>query len=332
MQIAQVLAGYSLGGADLLRRAMGKKKPEEMAKQRAVFEDGAAQQGVDPQLAMKIFDLVEKFAGYGFNKSHSAAYALVSYQTAWLKVHYPAPFMAAVMSSELQNTDKIVVFVEECRDMKLSLRLPDVNEGRYMFTVNEAGAIVYGLGAIKGLGEGPIENILGAREQDGPFSDLFDFCARTDPRRVNRRAIEALVRSGAFDAMGEDRAVLMAAMDEALKAAEQSATNREAGMQDLFGDPVPTADTGDVYANFRQVRPWAPRQRLTGEKDTLGLYVTGHPIDEYEAELRRFVPCRIAGPAPRGPEESGGGRADRGDPYDEDPARRHDGGAATRRS
>ena len=164
MQIAQELAGYTLGGADMLRRAMGKKKPEEMAKQRAVFEDGARARGVDGELAIKIFDLVEKFAGYGFNKSHSAAYALVSYQTAWLKAHYPAPFMAAVMSSELENTDKIVVFVEECRAMKLALKLPDVNEGQYMFTVNADDEIIYGLGAIKGLGEGPIENILGARE------------------------------------------------------------------------------------------------------------------------------------------------------------------------
>jgi DNA polymerase-3 subunit alpha len=294
MQIAQVLAGYTLGGADLLRRAMGKKKPEEMAKQRAVFEDGAARLGIDPQLAIKIFDLVEKFAGYGFNKSHSAAYALVSYQTAWLKAHYPAPFMAAVMSSELQNTDKIVVFVEECRAMSLPLRLPDVNEGRYMFTVDDAGEIVYGLGAIKGLGEGPIENILAAREQGGPFDSLFDFCARTDPRRVNRRAIEALVRAGAFDSLGEDRALLMASLDEALRAAEQSASNREAGMDDLFGDPVRAAAAGDVYANFRHIRPWAARQRLAGEKETLGLYVTGHPIDEYEQELRRFAPCRIA--------------------------------------
>jgi DNA polymerase-3 subunit alpha len=294
MQIAQELAGYTLGGADLLRRAMGKKKPEEMAKQRAVFQDGAAGKGVDPDLAMKIFDLVEKFAGYGFNKSHSAAYALVSYQTAWLKTHYPAPFMAAVMSSELQNTDKIVIFVEECRAMGLPLKLPDINEGGYMFTVNEAGEIIYGLGAIKGLGEGPIENILAARKEGGTFANLFDFCARTDPRRVNRRAIEALVRSGAFDSLGEDRAVLMASLEEALQAAEQSASNRDAGMVDMFGEVTASPDHGDVYANFRKVRPWPPRERLGGERDTLGLYVTGHPIDEYEQELRKFTSCRIA--------------------------------------
>ena len=296
MQIAQELAGYTLGGADMLRRAMGKKKPEEMAKQRAVFEEGAGSKGVDGDLAIKIFDLVEKFAGYGFNKSHSAAYALVSYQTAWLKSHYPAPFMAAVMSSELQNTDKIVVFVEECRAMKLTLKLPDVNEGQYMFTVNANNEIIYGLGAIKGLGEGPVENVLAARNAGGPFLDLFDFCARTDPRKVNRRAIEALVRSGAFDSLGEDRWVLMASLDDALKAAEQSASNRDSGIDDLFGDVVPSQGkgAGDVYAPFRQVRPWSGKQRLAGEKETLGLYVTGHPIDEYEDEVRKFAPTRIA--------------------------------------
>ncbi|MEE4146008.1 MAG: DNA polymerase III subunit alpha [Halieaceae bacterium] len=296
MQIAQELAGYTLGGADMLRRAMGKKKPEEMAKQRAVFEEGARAKGVDGDLAIKIFDLVEKFAGYGFNKSHSAAYALVSYQTAWLKSHYPAPFMAAVMSSELQNTDKIVVFVEECRAMKLTLKLPDVNEGQYMFTVNADNEIIYGLGAIKGLGEGPVENVLAARDAGGPFLDLFDFCGRTDPRKVNRRAIEALVRSGAFDSLGEDRWVLMASLDDALKAAEQSASNRDSGIDDLFGDVVPSQGrgAGDVYAPFRQVRPWSGKQRLAGEKETLGLYVSGHPIDEYESEVRKFAPTRIA--------------------------------------
>jgi DNA polymerase-3 subunit alpha len=296
MQIAQVLAGYTLGGADMLRRAMGKKKPEEMAKQRAIFEEGAIGKGVDGVLAMKIFDLVEKFAGYGFNKSHSAAYALVSYQTAWLKAHYPAFFMAAVMSSELDNTDKIVVFVEECRAMKLSLKLPDVNEGQHMFTVNEGGEIIYGLGAIKGLGEGPIESILSTRETDGAFLDLFDFCARTDPRKVNRRAIEALIRSGAFDNLGIERWVLMASVDDALKAAEQSASNRDSGIDDLFGEVVPSQGngSGDVYAPFRSARPWSGKERLGGEKDTLGLYVTGHPIDEYEAEVRKFAPTRIA--------------------------------------
>lgn len=296
MQIAQVLAGYTLGGADMLRRAMGKKKPEEMAKQREVFQSGAAERGIDPELAIRIFDLVEKFAGYGFNKSHSAAYALVSYQTAWLKVHYPAEFMAAVMSSELQNTDKIVIFIEECRAMGLPLKLPDVNEGRYAFTVNDLGEIVYGLGAIKGLGEGPVEAILRERDANGPFRDLFDFCARTDRRLLNKRAIEALVRAGAFDSLSEPRWVLMAAVDDAVKAAEQKASNTASGIDDLFGEVMPSAPTadGNVYAAFRSARPWSGRERLSGEKDTLGLYVTGHPIDDYEREIRQFVPTKIA--------------------------------------
>ena len=294
MQIPQVMAGYTLGGADLLRRAMGKKKPEEMAKQRAVFVEGATQQGFNEELSSNIFDLMEKFAGYGFNKSHSAAYALVSYQTAWLKQHYPAPFMAAVMSSEMQNTDKIVVFIEECRAMKLQLKLPDVNVGDFMFTVNELGEIIYGLGAIKGLGEGPIENIIAARSSGGPFTDLFDFCARTDARKVNKRALEALIRSGAFDQLGVDRAILMASLPDAMQAAEQAANNQSSGIVDLFGDVVPTMNGGgDPYKDFRNTRPWGTKQRLEGEKETLGLYVTGHPIDDYETELRQFVPNRI---------------------------------------
>lgn len=299
MQIAQTLAGYSLGGADLLRRAMGKKKPEEMAKQRSTFEDGAKSVGVDPGLAMKIFDLVEKFAGYGFNKSHSAAYALVSYQTAFLKANYPAEFMAATMSSELQNTDKIVTFIEECRAMKLPLRLPDVNEGEYMFTVDDAGEIVYGLGAIKGLGEGPINSLIDARNNGGPFTDLFDFCRRTDLRKINKRALEALIRCGAFDSLGVPREVVFAAMPEAVAAAEQNARNEASGMVDLFGDVVNAAAEEDVYHDFRMSPEWSHKQRLTGEKDTLGLYVTGHPIDEYERDLRQFVKTRICDLQPK---------------------------------
>tara|TARA_R110002072_G_scaffold1815_8_gene15334 strand:- start:16790 stop:20284 length:3495 start_codon:yes stop_codon:yes gene_type:complete len=300
MQIAQVLAGYTLGGADVLRRAMGKKDPREMARQREIFETGANDKGVDGNLAIKIFDLVEKFAGYGFNKSHSAAYALVSYQTAWLKARYPAYFMAAVMSSELDNTDKIVVFVDECKRMKLSLKLPDVNEGQYMFTVNVQGEIIYGLGAIKGLGEGPVDSILHARSEGGPFVDLFDFCARTDPRKVNRRALDAMIRSGALDSLNVDRWILMAALDDALKAAEQSASNRDSGIDDLFGEVVPSEHngSGDVFAAFRSVRPWSDKERLGGERDTLGLYITGHPIDEYREEVRKFAPNRIADLSP----------------------------------
>lgn len=301
MQIAQVLAGYTLGGADMLRRAMGKKKPEEMAKQREVFESGAKKQGVDPDLAIKIFDLVEKFAGYGFNKSHSAAYALVSYQTAWLKAHYPAHFMAATMSSDMDKTDKVVTFIEECRHMKLKLLPPDVNSGEFHFTVDDAGNIIYGLGAIKGLGEGPVESIISARTSGGPFKNLFDFCARVDPRKLNKRALEALIRSGAADNLGpgvnldHDRAVMFAAMNEAVKTAEQSAANNSAGMMDLFGDVVPSSGgNDDVYSDFHRVRSWSIKERLHAEKETLGLYLTGHPIDEYDNELNHLVSSRIA--------------------------------------
>jgi DNA polymerase-3 subunit alpha len=306
MQIAQVLAGYTLGGADMLRRAMGKKKPEEMAKQREVFESGAKNQGVDPELAIKIFDLVEKFAGYGFNKSHSAAYAIVSYQTAWLKAHYPAHFMAATMSSDMDKTDKVVTFIEECRTMKLKLLPPDVNSGEFHFTVDDAGRIIYGLGAIKGLGEGPVESIIAARNEGGPFKDLFDFCARVDPRKVNKRAMEAIIRSGAADNLGptsntpqhnidHDRAVMFAAMGEAVKTAEQAMANTNAGMMDLFGAVIANDDSNtDVYSEFRRVRTWTMKERLNAEKETLGLYLTGHPIDEYESELTHLVSSRIA--------------------------------------
>ncbi|HEY9034438.1 MAG TPA: DNA polymerase III subunit alpha [Pseudomonadales bacterium] len=293
MQIAQVLAGYSLGEADLLRRAMGKKKPEEMAKQRDVFRQGAAAQGIDPELAMKIFDLVEKFAGYGFNKSHSAAYALVSYQTAWLKTHYPAQFMAAVLSSELQNTDKIVTLIEECRRMGLTICNPDVNIGEYRFTVDADNRIVYGLGAIKGLGEGPVNALIEARAA-GLFSDLYDFCRRCDLRRINKRALEALIRSGAFDSLGESRALLLAAVAEAVQAAEQQLQNDNAGMVDLFAAADSSAEAGgqgDVYANQRHVAEFTRKERLAGEKETLGLFLTGHPIDDYEQELKQMN-CR----------------------------------------
>ena len=291
MQIAQEMAGFSLGAADLLRRAMGKKKPEEMAKQRTIFMKGALEKGFDEDLASNIFDLMEKFAGYGFNKSHSAAYALVSYQTAWLKQHYPGPFMAAVMSSELDNTDKIVVFIEECRRMGLDLRLPEINAGDYMFTVNDEGAVIYGLGAIKGLGEGPVQAIIEARNEGGDFTDLFDFCQRCVPKKVKKAHIEALLEAGAFDLFGEDRSVLAASLDQAIKAAEQQARNQAGGMTDLFGESLaPSADPDvDPYADFRNIKPWTVKRRLEGEKKTLGLYVTGHPIEEYEAELKQLV-------------------------------------------
>ncbi len=308
MQIAQVMAGFTLGGADMLRRAMGKKKPEEMAKQRAVFLEGCEKNGIEADLAGNIFDLVEKFAGYGFNKSHSAAYGLVSYQTAWLKAHYPAPFMAAVLSADMHNTDKVVTLIEECRSMKLRLNPPDVNMSEYKFTVDDSGAVVYGLGAIKGVGEGPVETIVQTRREGGPFTDLFDFCARVDLKRINKRVMEALLRSGALDAMGpffdteqqsylkqvdRNRAALSAAMEEAMAAAEQTAKSADSGHDDLFGDLLGPSTDRDVFEHYRKVREWSFKERLRGEKETLGLYLTGHPIDEYEKEVRRFARQRI---------------------------------------
>ncbi|MEL0005893.1 MAG: DNA polymerase III subunit alpha [Luminiphilus sp.] len=293
MQIAQVLAGYSLGGADLLRRAMGKKKPEEMAEQRSVFEEGAAQKGIDPTLAMKIFDLVEKFAGYGFNKSHSAAYALVSYQTAWLKTHHPAEFMAAVMSSDIDNTDKLLTFRDEARRMGLQVLPPSIQEGLYAFSVTPEGQIRYGLGAIKGLGEGPVANLLSARE-NGAFTSLFDLCARTDPRKLNRRALEALIKSGALDELGVERWVLLASLDDAIRAAEQVANNTAAGMQDLFGEVIAASDVADdPYRDYRHSRPWTLTELLNAEKESLGSFLSGHPMEAHEAEVRKFAPRRI---------------------------------------
>ncbi|MDF2408896.1 DNA polymerase III subunit alpha [Aeromonas sp. 2HA2] len=291
MQIAQVLAGYTLGGADMLRRAMGKKNPAEMAKQRSGFEEGAVKNGIDGELAVKIFDLVEKFAGYGFNKSHSAAYALVSYQTLWLKTHFPAEFMAAVMTADMDNTDKIVTLVDECQRMGLTVIPPDVNSGRYRFSVNEDGHIVYGIGAVKGVGEGPIDAILSARDQDGPFRDLFDFCNRVDIKKINKRVMEKLILSGAMDRLGPHRAALMATLEEAMRAAEQHAKAQAVGQVDMFG--VLTQEIDDVKKAFANVPHWPDKVWLEGERETLGLYLTGHPINQYSGELRRYTSGRL---------------------------------------
>ena len=296
MQIAQILAGYTLGGADMLRRAMGKKKPEEMAKQRGTFKEGAEKNGVDGELAMKIFDLVEKFAGYGFNKSHSAAYALVSYQTLWLKTHYPAEFMAAVMTADMDNTEKVVGLVDECIRMKLKVLPPDINSGVYRFNVDETGAIVYGIGAIKGVGEGPIEAILTAREKDGHFKDLFDFCARIDLKKVNKRVIEKLIYAGALDRLGPHRAAMMASLNDAVKAASQHHQAESFGQTDLFG--VLTQAPDEVEQKYTQVAPWPEKVWLEGERDTLGLYLTGHPINAYLRELTKYTSCRLKDATP----------------------------------
>ena len=299
MQIAQEMGGYTLGGADLLRRAMGKKNAAEMAKQRDLFVEGAIGKGFANNLASNVFDLMEKFAGYGFNKSHSAAYALVAYQTGWLKAHYPAEFMAATISSDMDKTDKVVTFIDECRAMKLDLLPPDVNYGQFHFSVNPQGSVLYGLGAIKGLGEGPVSGITSARIEGGIFTDLFDFCARVDGRKLNKRGLEAMIRAGAFDEIGPKgeigyrRAVMLACMDEAVKLAEQHARNKVSGMGDLFGDSVVDSAPEINYNAYSAVRSLSVRERLNGEKETLGLYLTGHPIDEYEDELKVMLPQRI---------------------------------------
>lgn len=291
MQIAQVLAGYTLGGADILRRAMGKKKPEEMAEQREVFIEGAKKRQIDVQVAEYIFDLMEKFAGYGFNKSHSAAYALIAYQTAWLKAHYPAEFMAAVLSSDMDNTDKVVGFINECHVMGLTVRPPNINEGEYHFTVNAAGEIVYGLGGIKGLGETLIDNIVQSRVNDGPYINLFEFCRRLDLRKLTRRALEPLTRCGAFDGFGVSRSLLFANIDNALKYADQQHRNQRQGQDDLFA--LASALETSAAIEYIPAQPWTDMQRLQGEKDTLGMYVTGHPMQTCEKELSSLVQTAI---------------------------------------
>jgi DNA polymerase-3 subunit alpha len=285
MQIAQVLAGYSLGAADLLRRAMGKKKPEEMAKQREFFITGAKNNQVDPKLAEHIFDLMEKFAGYGFNKSHSAAYALVSYQTAWLKTHYPAAFMAAVLSSDMDNTDKVVGLIEECKRMQLTLKNPDINSGFYHFTVDDENNILFGLGAIKGVGQAAIEQLVATRTRDGAFKNIFEFCERMDGQRLNRRLLDSLIRSGAMDGLQAHRASLLATVDLALQASVQQAKRKANKQQDLFSGSAQGESTLKVF----DCPPLTPQERLQGEKETLGYYLSGHPLDRYDKELAHFI-------------------------------------------
>jgi len=304
------------GGADLLRRAMGKKKPEEMAKQRSVFVDGATARGVPEAQAAHIFDLMEKFAGYGFNKSHSAAYALLSYQTAWLKAHYPAAFMAAVLSSDMDRTEKVVTIIDECAAMGLTVLPPDVNESVYHFTVADERTIRYGLGAVKGVGQGAVEAVMAEREAGGRFADLGDLCRRIDPGKLNRRTFEALIRAGCMDTLGPNRATLMHQLPAALQLGEQKTRAAAAGQVDLFGLAGPAdAELAPPPLPVETVPEWSESVRLQGERDTLGLYLTGHPIAEYERELAGIVSGRIADVAagrpvgePRGFGGFGGGK------------------------
>jgi DNA polymerase-3 subunit alpha len=295
MQIAQVLAGYSLGGADLLRRAMGKKKPEEMAKQRSTFVEGSVARGVPESQAAHIFDLMEKFAGYGFNKSHSAAYALLSYQTAWLKAHHPEAFMAAVLSADMDHTDKVVTIKDECDRMDITVLPPDVNASEYAFVVAGPREVRYGLGAIKGVGQSAVEAITEERKAKGPYRSLEDLCRRLDLNRVNRRVFEALIRSGSLDSLGVNRATQMARLPAAMQLSEQATRAVEAGQVDLFGLAQPSESDGEASASAVPPQAeWSESMRLAGERDTLGLYLTGHPITRYEKDLARFVSGRIA--------------------------------------
>lgn len=301
MQISQVMAGYSLGGADMLRRAMGKKKPEEMAKQRDIFVTGATAQDIDEATSGGVFDLMEKFAGYGFNRSHSAAYGVLAYQTAYLKQYYPAEFMAAVLTSDMNNTDNVVFLINDCREnFDLTVVNPSVNRSEWHFVSDTPTNIIYGLGAIKGVGEGAVESIVSARRRDGPFIDLYDFCRRVDIKKVNKRTLEALVSAGCFDDFAatlrpdlpsdeayEIRGALMSQLPSAVQAAEQDRQNREIGMMDLFSEM-----DGVVAAPPLVITPeliWGDKHRLKAEKNTLGLYLTGHPIDEYRDELKRYT-------------------------------------------
>lgn len=284
MQIAQVLSGYTLGGADLLRRAMGKKKAEEMAKQRTIFVSGAEKNGVEATTAENIFDLIEKFAGYGFNKSHSAAYALLAYQTAYLKAHYPAEFMAAVLSADMDSTDKVVALVEDCRQGGLVVHPPDVNRSFYRFVAGDENEVIYGLGAVKGAGAAAIEGLAQEREANGRYTDLLDLCRRNDLSKLNKRVLEVLVLSGSMDGFGVDRANLMAQLPSVLKAAEQEVRDRNSGQTDMFGAPRQI-----VMDTCAEVAEWSLLERLKGERQTLGLYLTGHPLDPWREDLKRFT-------------------------------------------
>ncbi|MFC5440595.1 DNA polymerase III subunit alpha [Rhodanobacter ginsenosidimutans] len=317
MQMAQIVGGYTLGGADLLRRAMGKKKVEEMVKHRAIFREGAAKDGLSGEKADAIFDLMEKFAGYGFNKSHAAAYALVSYQTAWLKAHYPAEFMAATISSDMDNTDKVVTFLDESRAIGIAVQPPDVNASEYMFVAVEPKTIQYGLGAIKGVGQGACEAIV-AERANGAYTDLADFCRRVDPTRLNRRVLEALILCGSLDALAPTRASLIAQLPNAMKAAEQHLRDKQSGQNDMFGAAMGNA-TPVLKVELPVVAEWPLEQKLQGERDTLGHYLSGHPTDPWKDELAQLSTCplgeivdRYQPPKPRRNDDGDGNRFRRG--------------------
>ena len=297
MQIAQVVAGYSLGGADLLRRAMGKKKQEEMDAQRNTFTEGAVKNNMTERQATELFDLLERFAGYGFNKSHAAAYALVAYQTAYLKAHYPAAFLASTMSADMNNTDSVHIFYDDCAPNQIEVLPPDINHSDFKFTPTSSQQMLYGLGAVKGTGLAAIEVILQARHKDGPFKDLFDFCNRLDLRKVNRRVVESLIRAGAFDKLTDDpanpnRNALLAGVATAMAAAEQNSAN--SNQNSLFGE------VADNAVNvLPSVPAWTEQQRLLEEKAALGFYFSGHPYVAYQKDLGQFISSTLANLSPK---------------------------------
>jgi DNA polymerase-3 subunit alpha len=302
MQIAQRLAGYSMGDADILRRAMGKKDPEEMAKQRERFVQGARKNKIDAKKAGEIFDQMETFARYGFNKSHSAAYALISYQTAYLKAHYPVEFMAALMSSEMGNTDKVIKNLAECREKGIVVLPPDINESRADFTV-VGDKIRFGLAAVKNVGGKAVEFILASREREGSLQSLFDFCRRVDLGAVNRRVVESLIKCGAFDSTGISRARMMAALDDAIKGGQSHQKNRQSNQIDIF-DVLPKGDKGNGGSkngeSYPEVEEWSTQQLLAFEKESLGFYITGHPLDKYEKAVKKLTSGTLADLRERG--------------------------------
>jgi DNA polymerase-3 subunit alpha len=296
MEIARVLAGYSLGAADLLRRAMDKKIPAEMDKHKEIFLNGdkklgipgAIKKGVAPKKAEKVFDLMAYFAGYGFNKSHSAAYALIAYQTAYLKAHYPVAFTAALISSDMDNTDKVVQYISECREQGIEILPPDVNESFNDFTAVE-NKIRFGLAAVKNVGEGAIEEILKSREQDGPFTSIFEFCERVELKKVNKRVVEGLIKCGAFDSTGANRAQLMSVYERAMEMAQKTQRDRELGQGSLFGMGQETGTFLESERVIPEIKEWHENQLLRHEKESLGFYISGHPLARCTGEIRKFT-------------------------------------------
>jgi DNA polymerase-3 subunit alpha len=291
MQAAQVMGGYSLGGADLLRRAMGKKKAEAMAKERSKFVAGCEKGGISTQEAGEVFDLMEKFAGYGFNKSHSAAYALITYHTGYLKTFYPVEFMAALLSTEVNSTENIVKYIAEGRAMQVTVLPPAVNVSAKSFTVKD-GQVRFGLSAIKGLGDAAIEAILEAREKGGAFHSVYDFCERVPQKQINKKALETLVRSGAFDCFERPRASLFEALDRAIEAAKSTQRDEAAGQVSLFGGGLSQfVKPREVYSD--EILEWPELERLKLEKESIGFYLSGHPLDRYQDDLKRLTNATV---------------------------------------